>query len=617
MLSCLRVLLWVVCSGSLPVISSAQRTPVPAPQQLAHFQRCLATSDSLQRSAPRKALGWAREARRLAPSLGGAEYLSQAHERLGRAYLELYELDTAMSHADSARVAAALQEEGPELERAEQLLGEVHLRVGDLVAAVEHLETALNHATRRNDTKAMTTVRLRLAYAHYVGHQPAVTYAHLDTCNRIFRAAGDHAGLAASYNRRAIMMAEDDAVNSLPLAKKYADTARYWAVLARDTSELARMHINAALMLMNVEDTVPALAHTDTAMQLTRALQDSFLLVHAFENLGQIHIRTNQPERACAECQVMLDYGTRHGIVRLQRDAWNCIMNAKRQAGEWMAAYEAYGRYVELNEGMVNVTARERILNRSLQMESGRRLAAMAEAHEAKLQNDRLWGLVVVVALIGVGAFVIMRQRGKVQQERSMALRLRIDQHFVGNAMASLSGFVLKEERERAYDALVRYDRFIRNTLDHSASELITLRQEMEALANYLAIEQALSGDAFSFGIDQAADLDPELVLIPPMLVQPWVENAVKHGVKALRGGGRIDVRFSKEANMLVAVVQDNGPGLHGERVSGTGGSWGARLTGWRLALLGRRFGRGASYRYEPVDRGTRLVLRIPAVHRR
>ncbi|MBK7940470.1 MAG: histidine kinase [Flavobacteriales bacterium] len=585
--------------------------PAQARQLIA---RALATSDSLLRTEPRLALRWAREARQLAATWGRGEEAGQAHERLARAYLELSELDTAMEHADTALAIAATLPGTVARERAEQVKGEVYLRMGDLVSAVEHLETALDGATRRNDRKAMAAIRMRLANALYVGRQSKAVYAHLDTCDRIYRALNDRAGLAASYGRRAMAMAEDDEVDSLPLAKLYMDTARALARQAWDSLELTRIHANTTLIAMNMEDLDRARAHNDTALALARALQDSFLLVHIHENMGQLHFREHQPELALPECRVMLEYGIRHGILRLQRDGWHCVMNSLREAGDWKGAYDAYGEYWELNERMVNAYARERLLRRSLVQESARRELALREAHEAQRSNDRLWALLILVVLVATAAYLMLRQRAHMEREKATALRLRIDQHFVGNAMASLSGYVLKEERERAYDMLVRYDRFFRNTLDHSAAEAITLRQEMDALANYLAIEQALCGGRFQFALHIERALDPDAVHLPPMLVQPWVENAVKHGVKALSDGGRIDVRFTLDGRVLVVAVEDNGPGLRNPPDQAFPGSWGTRITGARLKALSRRCGRAGSYRYDPVERGTRVVLRLPTI---
>ncbi|MBV6405957.1 MAG: hypothetical protein GFGODING_02742 [Flavobacteriales bacterium] len=571
-------------------------------------------TDSLLEQYPEKALDLARLTRTCAGSNDRPDLVAEAHDRLARAYLELWQFDLAQAHADSALRMATDAEGSPQRIRAHRLLGEVGLRTGDLDVAVDRIEEALTLAIRTGDVDEEMAARMRLAYAHYVGHQTSVTYTHLDTCETHYRTTGDAAGLAAVYNRRAIAMAEDDGLDSIELARMVMDTALYWGRLSGDSSELCRIHINMALISMNMTDLAPASAHTDTAEHLARALRDSFLLVHAHENKAQLLTHLNRPEAALPECRVLLDYGIRHGLLRLQRDGWLCVMNCMRELGDWKAAYEAAWKYWGLNEQMTNKTVREHMLRRSLITESARREQAMQEAHAARLVNDRLWALLIGVVLVAAAAYLVLRQRGRVEREKARALRLRIDQHLVGNAMASLSNYVLKEERLQAYDVLVRYDRFIRDMLDHSAAEAITLRQEMDALANYLAIEQALCGGRFTFALHVERALDPDAVHLAPMLVQPWVENAVKHGVKALPEGGRIEVRFTLDGRTLQVVVEDNGPGMRATSGQQTGASWGTRITGARLKALSRRCSQPGSYHYETVERGTRLVLRLPTI---
>ncbi|MBK6629497.1 MAG: hypothetical protein IPG35_18235 [Flavobacteriales bacterium] len=384
---------------AIPALLHAQDRSGAA-QARQRFARAVAASDSLLRTDPGAALRRAREARQLAATWGRGDEAGQAHERLARAYLELSELDTAMDHADTALAIAAALPGTHARERAEQVKGEVYLRMGDLVSAVEHLETALDGATRRNDLAAMAAIRMRLANALYVGRQSKAVYAHLDTCDRIYRALNDRAGLAASYGRRGIAMAEDGEIDSLPLAKLYMDTARALALQAGDSLELTRIHANTTLIVMNMEDLDRAWAHNDTALALARALQDSFLLVHIHENMGQLHYRVNRHDLAIPECHVMLDYGIRHGLLRLQRDGWICIVNSKRSEGDWKGAYEAYMKYNELNSRMLNTYARERLLRRSLVHEAARRELALREAHEAQQANDRLWALLILVVLV-------------------------------------------------------------------------------------------------------------------------------------------------------------------------------------------------------------------------
>jgi tetratricopeptide (TPR) repeat protein len=605
-LGCALVMITVnVALGQVSVASTQQTTELirQAEGQLA--------------KAPFSAIQTALAARRSASSIGSNELLARAYGTLGRAYTEVYKLDLALNCADSARILFRKLGLLAELFHSELLCGAIRTRAGDLLTAIAHQEEALTIATRLGDRKEIANARLALAYTHYVGRQPALAYPHLDTCAKVYRSLNDHKGLAETFMRRANTIAEDEELDSLPLALAYIDTALRWAKLARDSVAMTRVHINTALISMNNRDEVAASAHTDTALQLSRALRDSFLLVHAHENLGQLQIRWKKPDEARFNCKVMLEYGIRHGLLRLQRDAWHCIMKSCVLAEDWEAAYRAYERYIELKENMVGVQARELIQRRSLTAAAKRREEALQEAHHARMATMIITVVLVIVVLFAIGAYLIQRQKNRADQQKAKALRILIDRHFVGNAFASLGSFIYRGKKEQAYELTVSFDRFTRDILEHSSLELITLREELDALSNYLELERRISEDGFEYRIEVVGELDPSSVKFTPMLLQPWVENAVKHGVRPLRTGGRIVIQASIEHGMLKVSVWNNGVAITELPKEVNRRSWGIPITGARLTALRRFMGQEGTCDLVQVPEGTMVVLHIPVVHSR
>ena len=103
----------------------------------------------------------------------------------------------------------------------------------------------------------------------------------------------------------------------------------------------------------------------------------------------------------------------------------------------------------------------------------------------------------------------------------------------------------------------------MRSTLYHSRASKITLSDEIDNLQHYLALEQFRMGDRFSYRIEIPATLEVDLIEIPPMLLQPFLENAVHHGMRNKEGDGQISVTFAEEGpSILLVRIEDNGPGL-------------------------------------------------------
>ena len=165
-----------------------------------------------------------------------------------------------------------------------------------------------------------------------------------------------------------------------------------------------------------------------------------------------------------------------------------------------------------------------------------------------------------------------VRRRAKAQQERlemeknlleleQKALQLQMNPHFIFNALNSIQSQIGKQDNRTAKYQLAKFSKLMRAILENSRSNKISLEQEIETLTNYLTLEQFSRGNAFDFSIETPPDLDLEDTFIPPMMVQPFVENAIVHGVSHLEEKGQIRVQFLQENRALKCVVEDNGVG--------------------------------------------------------
>jgi ligand-binding sensor domain-containing protein/two-component sensor histidine kinase len=141
------------------------------------------------------------------------------------------------------------------------------------------------------------------------------------------------------------------------------------------------------------------------------------------------------------------------------------------------------------------------------------------------------------------------------------ALRLQMNPHFIFNALNSIQALIGAQDTQTARYYLAKFSRLMRMVLENSRESRILLSAEIEMLSDYLSLERFSRGNTFAFEIETAPELDPEEVEIPPLLIQPFVENAIIHGVAHLSGQGKITVQFDQEEQALRCVVRDNGIG--------------------------------------------------------
>ncbi len=210
--------------------------------------------------------------------------------------------------------------------------------------------------------------------------------------------------------------------------------------------------------------------------------------------------------------------------------------------------------------------------------------------------------------------------RNKIRDLESAALRAQMNPHFIFNCLGSIQSFITENDAASATRYLSRFARLVRLALHGSVDGRHSLQEEMDMLENYLVLEQLRFRGKFTYVIEVSPELDPEDIFLPPMLVQPFVENALLHGMKNKAEGGRISVAFSQKDGLLLATVTDNGPGLvpDDKNLSETGHkSVGMTLTQRRLDLLADQPGQEPLLRENILTadgdiKGMRVVIRLP-----
>lgn len=146
-------------------------------------------------------------------------------------------------------------------------------------------------------------------------------------------------------------------------------------------------------------------------------------------------------------------------------------------------------------------------------------------------------------------------------QYQSMLLSAQISPHFIFNSLNSVQYYVINQEVEPALNYISEFSQLIRSVLSNSMNSNISLEDEIKFLKLYLTLETRRFGDKFTYEIRVDENIDPKETAIPPMLLQPYLENSVVHGVGQLEANGKIEIRFEKNEKDIVCYIEDNGVG--------------------------------------------------------
>ncbi len=178
-------------------------------------------------------------------------------------------------------------------------------------------------------------------------------------------------------------------------------------------------------------------------------------------------------------------------------------------------------------------------------------------------------GIVLIAAALGaifVRAIIEDSQRRneiqeKLKNSQLVALRARMNPHFLFNALNSIQELIIRDDKRSANRYLSQFSRLMRGTLNMSDKDEVALQNEIESLELYLSLEALRFEKDFEYQFDIASGLNTQEVKIPSLLIQPYVENAIIHGLMHRRGLKKLFVSFKWEEPYLVAMVEDNGVG--------------------------------------------------------
>ncbi|MFK7935141.1 MAG: two-component regulator propeller domain-containing protein [Saprospiraceae bacterium] len=250
---------------------------------------------------------------------------------------------------------------------------------------------------------------------------------------------------------------------------------------------------------------------------------------------------------------------------------------------------------------------------------------------------QRAWFIAAVILFILATAYAFYRYRiaqiRKSERERSRvqqmiaeletkALRAQMNPHFIFNCLNAIQECIITGQVDAAYEYLYKFSRLMRRVLNSSSKSLIAVEEEIEILQLYLELEALRFDDKFSYDIDVDDMEETGEMLLPSLMVQPFVENAIWHGLMHKKGKSKLQVRFSSDEELLICTIEDNGVGrakaqeLKASRKFKTQ-SQALKMVSDRLKIIAAQSKKTAEV--EIIDliendeaTGTRVVLRLP-----
>ncbi len=222
----------------------------------------------------------------------------------------------------------------------------------------------------------------------------------------------------------------------------------------------------------------------------------------------------------------------------------------------------------------------------------------------------------------------IIRNKAAVKQQlaelEAKAIRAQMNPHFIFNSLNAIQECIVTEKVDAAYDYLSRFSKLLRLVLDNSDKNFIPLSSELETIRLYLSLESLRFSQSFAYSIEVADKLDKEDIYIPSLLLQPFAENAIWHGLRNKEGEKKLLLKFSEKDGKLECVIEDNGVGraragdIKGQKLGAAKlESKGTKLALQRIAIINQQSPGSAAietqdlFDEQGVAAGTRVMITL------
>ncbi|RRQ49564.1 sensor histidine kinase [Maribacter algicola] len=381
-----------------------------------------------------------------------------------------------------------------------------------------------------------------------------------------------------------------------------------------------------------------ALIHYENGKKICLEIKNYKGLCHSNLGLAKVYEQKQNFNEALMFALESKRISVKHQLLKYEVEVEEIISDLYKNIGNYKKALESHQQFKKLNDSLFNKENIEKIA----QLESEYKYKQVLDSASirelklnktilstsqdlAKTKQNYLWAIIgILLTSILSGSFVfyqkyksvkIMNQNIVTEQK---LLRSQMTPHFIFNSLSVLQGMILNKEEQKSITYLSKFSKLLRIVLENSRDKVVPLIQELDAIDNYMILQNLDADPPYDYSLIVDENIDINLFLVPPMLIQPFIENAIEHAFTPDQEHREIFVHLTFEHKELCCTIMDNGIGIDAisNKTNIKKKSLATTITKERLEMLAKDFktpgGITIADRKDDKERGTRVTLLVP-----
>lgn len=364
-------------------------------------------------------------------------------------------------------------------------------------------------------------------------------------------------------------------------AKKHYEESQELAIQDENKSAISQSVENLSKTYRQEKNYDDELALRKQSAKTNSSLKDTEALSNDYQEIGQIYLDQKAAGKALPYLEKSAELSAQMGKLEKKVELYSALSEAYKQEGDFVKALEVYKTYVATKDSLFRqkeknlaflVNFNEELNQRQKKIDLLEKDRKLKEQTIQLLREDYKFNRLIIYGLIA-GLFLVFgsswliynssRKRRIAHQVLALkSLRSQMNPHFIFNALNSVNNYISKNDERSANKYLSDFSKLMRTVMENSQHEFISLSTELSILELYLTLEHERFKEKFEYELKVAKELQTDQIEIPPMFIQPYIENAIWHGLRYRESKGLLKVSISNEGAILKIVVEDNGIGI-------------------------------------------------------